>query len=628
MSHSTTEHPTLSLAPGRGLTPRSATAEVARQVQRVLSHEHTLLRLLREREDLELGHLVSLAARLFDVPLAFIALVDEQQLWVLHTTLDIPRSVALEGTFCEEVFSRDELCVVHDALESPRFRDHVAVAQHGVRFYAGAPLRLHSGAPVGTLGLMAYEPRELTEERREWLALLAEQANCALRQSAELIVMRRQLQEEAFFDALTHLPKQALAREQLQEALRALEGSGRALMVLRLDLNQFTSVNEVLGRQTGDQILREVARRLRAALPASATVARWQGDEFLVVTHATAEPEVTASLAQRLLRAITEAPFVCGDTTHYLTASGGASVYPGDGGDADTLLDRASMALREARSSADNHLQFYSQLRNRDLHDQLFLWNELHAALQRGEFWMAYQPKVDLGTGAICGAEALIRWNHPRHGFISPARFIPVAEETGLIGELGLWTLRRTCAQLRQWLDEGLSPVPVAVNIANAQLQAPGFAQQVLALLDEFQLDSHLLELELTERTLVADTQNAAAVIAELNQRGVTCSIDDFGTGYSSLSYLAGLPLHALKVDRSFVSRIGQDERAAGIVEAIIAMSHSLGLQVIAEGVETQQELDFLRRCRCDAFQGYLFCKPVPSDDFGQRLRRGDHLQS
>lgn len=628
MDRDTSNQPTLTLPPGV-MRPRSVTAEMAREVQRALSDEHELVRQMRERGDLSFQTLIALASTHFKVPQAVVMLSDQQHLWVEATAQPMPcQSEEDEDSLCHVTLRHNQLTVIEDTHADPLFSQHsITQGPDGVRFYAGAPLTLRGGTPVGVFCLLDTQPRHFGAQDREQLQHLAELAARELRQAGELLVMRRQLQDEAFFDPLTSLPRQALAHSRLQEALHAAFAEESGLVVMRLDLNQFTSVNEVLGRDTGDQILREVARRLRSNSPMGSMVARWQGDEFIIVTSAVQSGEAAAPLARRLLGAISDEPFVCQSTTHHLTAALGASVFPGDAKDADTLMDRASMALREARTSSDNHFLFYDQLRNRDLHDELFLWNELHSALKKQEFWMAYQPKVDLVTGQICGAEALIRWNHPQHGFISPGRFIPVAEQTGLISELGRWTLRRVCQQLHQWRSQGAQVVPVAVNIASAQLQEPGFVQHILDLLQEFKLERSLLALELTERTLVEDTQTASQVIDELSRHGVTCSIDDFGTGYSSLSYLAGLPLHALKVDRSFVSKIGSDERAGSIVEAIIGMSHSLGLRVIAEGVETQEELDFLRRCGCDSFQGYFFSKPVPSDDFIAQIHDQHRLE-
>ncbi|ALP63959.1 MULTISPECIES: sensor domain-containing protein [Paraburkholderia] len=437
-----------------------------------------------------------------------------------------------------------------------------------------------------------------------------------------LIRYQEQLEYQANYDSLTRLPNRNLLRDRLQHALIVAQRHHKGVAVVFIDLDGFKNVNDSLGHSVGDRLLSVVADRLARCARASDTVARHGGDEFVIVMKDTVDEQSLIAWMERVRASISEPVWLDG-TELYVGCSMGASLFPQDGDDAETLMKKADLAMYRAKDMGRNTFQFYQPEMNVSAGARLNLERRLRRALRDNEFLLHYQPQVDIETGQVVGMEALVRWSDPEVGLIPPSQFIPVAEESGLIGPLSEWVLREACRQNKAWQDEGLPPARVSVNLSARQFQQRDIAKLVMQVLEETGLDPQYLELELTESTIMRNAEEAVSMLNELHALGIGLAIDDFGTGYSSLSYLKRFPVDRLKIDRSFVSDIGESSDDETITSAIIALAHSLNLQVIAEGVETSTQLDFLKERACDEMQGYFFAKPLPHEAIPGMLQRG-----
>jgi len=426
-------------------------------------------------------------------------------------------------------------------------------------------------------------------------------------------------------DPLTDLPNQVLLEDRLHQALASAQRNQNQTALLFLDLDCFRLVNDSFGHKLGDRLLQVLAERLRRCLRESDTLSRRSGDEFVVLLANLRTPENAATVAEKLLRAVAEPVQVDGQELN-LTASIGISFYPHDGDTPELLLRNADTALYHAKRNGRNRYEFFAPAMNTRTREYLVMQGQLRRALERNEFELHYQPQVDLRGGRIIGAEALLRWRHPEVGLIPPGQFIPVAEECGLIVPIGEWVLQEACRQNRQWQQTGLAALPIAVNFSAIQFRCDGFQRDIELALRDHRLAPACLELELTEGVVMQEAERAAQILKELKAMGVRLSIDDFGTGYSSLSYLKRFPIDRIKVDRSFVHDMILNEEDAEITRAIIGLGHGLGLKVIAEGVETQDQLKFLRWQKCDDMQGYYFSKPLPAGSFEELLQSGRTL--
>jgi len=432
-------------------------------------------------------------------------------------------------------------------------------------------------------------------------------------------LLEEQVHHMAYFDALTGLPNRSLLQDRLAKALASARRRREKVALVFLDLDGFKTINDSLGHSVGDLFLKVVAERLKKFAREQDTVARIGGDEFVAVLTGVKDPADAAVTADRLMKEMTSAFVVQGHSLS-VTCSVGISVFPDHGTDSETLLKNADAAMYCAKESG-NSFQFFSQDMNGRAVERLTLENSLRGALEREEFFLEYQPQVDLATGKIIGAEALLRWRHPELGLVPPNKFIPIAENSGLIIPIGEWVLRTACAQARQWQDEGLPALPVAVNVSAVQFRQDRFLQVITNVLDETGLPPQYLELELTEGLLLSNSDVMLSMLQELKEIGVKLSIDDFGTGYSSLSYLQNFPVYKLKIDRSFVQAMTVSQDDAVITSTIINMGRSLNLTVIAEGVETEGQMSFLRAHGCDEIQGYYFSRPLAVADFTDKVR-------
>jgi diguanylate cyclase (GGDEF)-like protein/PAS domain S-box-containing protein len=443
-----------------------------------------------------------------------------------------------------------------------------------------------------------------------------------------------QIRQLAFFDGLTALPNRMLFKEQLAQALQRARRERRHAAVLFLDLDNFKRINDTLGHPVGDLLLQGVAQRLahsvrgqdsvsRAENPdGESSVARLGGDEFTVLLADIAEARDAAKVAQRIIESLVP-PFQLDDHEVFVSTSIGIALYPADGEDIDTLLKHADVAMYHAKSSGRARYQFYNKSVNATAFARLALESDLRRALEHGEFLLHYQPVLNALSDRVIGAEALVRWLHPEKGLLMPSDFIALAEETGLIGPLGEWVLKTACAQVQQWQRAGLPSLPVAVNISSVQLHQPHFAEAVEQTLLDTGLAPASLVLEVTENVLIDDSGGTFAALRRLCELGVRIAIDDFGTGFSSLSYLKRLPVDTLKIDQSFVKDIGNDPDNTAIASAVIALARSLKLNVVAEGVETREEREFLRANGCAGMQGFYFSRPLPPEKFVEAVLNG-----
>ena len=418
----------------------------------------------------------------------------------------------------------------------------------------------------------------------------------------------------AHHDALTKLPNRALLLDRLTQSLAYARWHRRLVAVMFLDLDRFKRINDTLGHAAGDQLLRALALRLKATLRERDTVARFGGDEFVMLLDDVASEKDVALLANKVLEAMTQ-PYQIDAHAFHLTASIGISLYPGDGQDTGTLLRNADIAMYRAKDLGKNTYQFYSAKMSQRAFERLALEASLRRALEQKEFVIYYQPQVNMATQELLGMEALLRWQHPELGLLAPADFLALLEETGLIIAVGDWVLRSACEQARAWCNAGLAPVRVAVNLSGHQLRQANFCATVTQLLKTYHLPNGCLELEITENVLMQDAERALSALAQVDRTCIRVAIDDFGTGYSSLGYLKRFPIDTLKIDRSFVRDITTDPQDAAIVRSVIAMARSLNLEVIAEGVEHEQQLAFLRNEQCHIIQGYFISPPLPAPE-------------
>ncbi len=426
-------------------------------------------------------------------------------------------------------------------------------------------------------------------------------------------------------DALTDLPNRILLNDRLAQAIALARRQGKQLAVMFLDLDRFKHINDSLGHAVGDQLLQSVAQRLTAVVRSSDTVCRQGGDEFVILLADVEHAEDAALSAQKILAALT-VPHRIDQLELHVTVSIGISIYPDDGQDADTLIKSADTAMYHAKEGGRNNYQFFEPDMNVLAVERHSIEGGLRRALERQEFMLHYQPKIDLESGVISGVEALVRWQHPQRGQILPEQFVWIAEDCGLIVPIGAWVLREACREAQTWQDAGLPPIPVAVNISAVQFRHKDFLQSLADILNDTGLAPRYLELELTESVLMHDADSTACVLKALKAMGVRLAIDDFGTGYSSLSYLKRFPIDTLKIDQSFLRDITHataDSDDAAIVAAVVSMGKNLNQRVIAEGVETREQLAFLQAQGCGEGQGFYFSRPVTAEELVTLLRTG-----
>ncbi|MBN9428621.1 MAG: EAL domain-containing protein [Burkholderiales bacterium] len=460
---------------------------------------------------------------------------------------------------------------------------------------------------------------ELEMRVRERTDALARANEHLLNEIAERRVAECRIRHLAHHDSLTGLPNRRLLEQRVGEALTQARQRGRGCAVVFLDLDRFKTINDSLGHGVGDGLLKAVARRLAEVVRPTDTVARVGGDEFVLLLADIAGADDAVHVAERVLERLSQ-PYRIERHSLRITPSIGIALSPRDGDEAETLLGHADAAMYHAKAQGRQCFQFFTENVLRSSSQRLQMENELHGAVLHGELRLHYQPRIELARGTLSATEALVRWQHPEKGLVSPGEFIPLAEETGLIHAIGDWVLREACRQQRLWRDRGLPVKPVAVNLSAQQFRSRDLHDSIRRILSDARLPAHLLELEITESTLMHNTGETLDTLQRLASSGVKISIDDFGTGYSSLAYLKRFPVDLLKIDRSFVRDIHTDPDDAAIVRAIIGLAKSLGLQVVAEGVETREQANFLNATGCDEVQGFLFGRPMPPEGVEQYI--------
>jgi diguanylate cyclase (GGDEF)-like protein len=463
---------------------------------------------------------------------------------------------------------------------------------------------------------------QLEEKVQERTAALRKTTEELQEQIAERNRAEERVNYLAYYDLLTQLPNRALFRDRLAQSLGLAHRDNQILGVLRLSIDRLKNITDTLGPAMGDQLVCQIAGRLKESMRDGDTLGYWGSDEFAFLFTQLESAEGVIEIAQRMQLAL-EPPFNLDGHEIYATSSAGIVLYPLNGEDEETLMKNAGAALFQAKERGGNNYEFYTAGMNSTALERLSMEGSLRRAIEREEFVIHYQPKVDVNTWQIVGAEALIRWQHPERGLLPPAEFILLAEDAGLMSDIGDWCLRASCLQLQRWNSSGSHSLTISSNISARRFQQPDFFGSVAAMLQAIGLDPNHVELELTESSIMTNPESAIKTLNALKSIGVKISVDDFGTGFSSLAYLKRLPIDILKIDRSFVNDATTDPADAALVMAIITLAHNLRLKVVAEGVETEEQLKFLHLLRCDEIQGFLFSKPLPAEEFEELLVRG-----
>ncbi|MFN3790162.1 putative bifunctional diguanylate cyclase/phosphodiesterase [Massilia sp.] len=598
-------------------------------------------RLLGSAPEETFDRITRIAARLLGVPIALVSLIDRDRQWFKSRTgldaCETPRDIS----FCGHAILSDEPMVVPDAAQDARFVDNPLVTgSMQLRFYAGVQLYSVDRKKIGTLCVIDSKPRHLDPGELDalrdlarmveqlvyhrQLAMAAQSLSERLQDAAQAPGRTPATGELAWLvahDLLTGLPNRQAMLRAIQRSIAGWRQDGTPALVACINIDRFKRFNETLGHRAGDEILVGLATSLQSLLREGDMLARAGSDEFLVLLHARGEHPEPERALDRIMAASNRAiPTPDGEIA--LTCSIGTTLLPQDGDDADALLNNAVTAMRHAKAQGRGAIvRFKPELRT-EHGRHLTLESHLRRAIAQDELLVLYQPKADLRGSSLAGFEALVRWRHPDFGLIAPDEFIPIAEESGMIVPIGEWVLRSAVAQLAAWRAEGLPPVPVAVNLSARQFLQSDVVATVGGLLDEAKLAPGLLELELTESVSMADPERSVVVMRGLGELGVMLSIDDFGTGYSSFGYLRRLPLDKLKIDKSFVQDMAHSAESSAIVQAIVAMAHRLQLTVVAEGVETADQVAALRKAECDQIQGYYYSRPLEARDCAAFIRR------
>jgi diguanylate cyclase (GGDEF)-like protein/PAS domain S-box-containing protein len=520
-------------------------------------------------------------------------------------------------TMSLEAMARRGPVVCNDIATDARMRPWRANAlKRGYSSAAIFPLLLEQRA-IGVFVLYAPEPGFFDEEEMKLLVEMAGDVSFAVDHIAKEV----KLNYLAYYDALTGLPNRALFNDRLDQRVSAAHHDRKVFSVMVLDIARFRHINETLGRHGGDDLLRQVAERLKGALEETDDLAHLGGDYFAIATHRAGGGEGLAHFLERTLPGVSGQPFRVGGDELRIAFRSGVALYPADGSSTDGLLKNAEAALKDAKRTGDRY-QFYAPQMNAWVAQRLKLENDLRIAIERDQYVLHYQPRFDLTSGQIVGMEALIRWQHPERGLVSPGEFIPLLEETGLIFDVGRWALARAALQHVAWCARGRLPPRIAVNVSLAQLQRPDFIDHVKDALAPVDRAAERIDLEITESMLMEDILGTIEKLKAMQSLGLHIALDDFGTGYSSLSYLARLPINSLKVDRSFIMQMSKGPEQMAIVATVVSLARALNLKVVAEGVETEEQTNLLRLLRCDEVQGYLFGRPVPPEELEGKLRQ------
>ncbi len=502
----------------------------------------------------------------------------------------------------------------------------------GGHFMRGLNRLREDKQPVSFEFTLIHDRRVLYYEVR-MMPVKGVQAIALVRDITERKLAEEQIAYLAYHDSLTGLPNTRLFKDRLIQGIEQAQRNEKILAVVFLDLDRFKLINDTMGHDVGDQLLQVVSERLMEAVRRSdsialnnltnmsSSVARLGGDEFTILLEDIVDTQAISRICERLIELVSQ-PLELRDQEVYTSASIGIALYPHDGDTVDVLLRNADVAMYHAKERGRNNYQFFTEEMNKATEERFQLENNMRKALQNNEIKLYYQPQVSITSGQIVGMEALIRWKHPEKGFISPASFIPIAEESGLIVQIGEWVIQEACRQSARWREEGFKPVRISVNVSAKQLQEATLTDVIQKNLQFYNIDPNSLGVELTETAIILEPELALSRLEQIKALGIKLSMDDFGTGYSSLSYLKRYPIDTLKIDQAFIRSVTVDNEDGALVKAIIAMAHALGMDVVAEGVELQEQLEFLGVHGCDTMQGYLFSRPVPAAELETLLRK------
>lgn len=571
------------------------------------------LALLDSKAERRFDRYTQLIADLFDFPVVLISLVDRDRQWFKSRfgwdQSEVPRDIS----FCGHALNQPSVMVVPDALEDPRFAGNPLVTgEPYIRFYAGAVVHGPSGQPLGTLCVIDHQPRHFDERQCDHLRQLADLVESEIAHSHDLQALRASVEFTAYYDPLTRLPNRRLLMDRLNQLLALADVKSLQVTVLLFNIAGLRLINQNLGTEGGDELLRQLGQRLTRHCPTGGTVARLQADE-LVMIFPVREPKQREAVIRRIHLALSQS-YTYRGRDHYLRVQVGASLFPDQGATAGQLIEQASAAIRADHQGLPSAVRYFSREHSEALAERIKIESCLQKALIRNELYLLYQPIISLQSGEMIGVEALLRWDCPEMGLISPDRFIPMAEETGLILPIGRWVRNEACRQLRKWRSDPDWNIPIAINVSPVELARPEFAPELLQKLSTEHLPAELLWIEITEFSLLDDNSRVRQNLEALKTRSIRVNIDDFGTGYSSLSYLSRLPVNSLKIDRSFIDGLPENAGGATLTRTIISMASALGLGQVAEGVENRLQLEFLRDHDCQLGQGYLISRPVAAD--------------
>lgn len=572
------------------------------------------LHLLKAASELRLDRYSSLIADIFDLPTVLITFIDGEQQWLKTSEDKKMLNMAKDISFCQQTINHDDVLVVPDTSKDMRFStDPQVLGPPYIRFYAGIVVHDPHGNALGSLCAIDRVPREFNPRQCQQLRQFADLIENEIRHVYDLDVLRTSIQHSACYDELTKLPNRQLLNVYLNKLTRLSRRDQGKTAVLIFHLPDLYLIKQSFNENVVNTLLKEVGQRLRSCCPDGGTLARVEADEFALAFYTRkSEPNQIDQVVNNA-RAAMGQPFLSGGDL-YLRVRIGGSVYPDDGTSAVGLIERASTAARYTNRDCRDDTRFFCHSESMGVCERLKIESQLRGAIEKAQLHLTYQPIISLQDGTLSSVEALLRWDNPELGRVPPERFIPIAEQTGLIVAIGQWVQQEVFRQLKQWREQGNWDVPIAINVAAVELLQPTYAAKLLEQMKENNVPSALLNIEVTECSQLADSIQADRNIDLLSEASVHINIDDFGTGYSSLAYLRRLPLHKLKIDRSFILGLPQDMREATLTQTILSMATALHLDTVAEGVENQQQLDYLRGSQCDFAQGFFISKPVLPD--------------
>ncbi|ALS98265.1 GGDEF domain-containing protein [Lacimicrobium alkaliphilum] len=574
------------------------------------------LNILDTAAEVRFDRYTSMVADIFDFPVVLVSLVSHDRQWFKSSIgLDLkecPRDISL----CGHAIVQQGVMVIPDTLKDKRFANNPLVTgEPYIRFYAGAVVHSPKGQPLGTLCLIDHEPREFNEQQCKRLRQFAELIESEIKHNSDLEELRASVEFSAFYDPLTQLPNRRLLTDRLEKLLELSEFEKRQVAVLLFNVAGLRLFNQSLGTEAGDELLRQLADRLQGCCPAGGTVARLQADEFVLVFPSLNSNKNHIDKVAEQARAALVKSFRLMSKEHYIRVQIGASVFPDNGVTSAGLLEQASAAIRFAGQGEPGAICYFNKAESESISENLKIESSLRGALENNEFSLLYQPIVNLEDAKLAGVEALLRWHNKELGSVPPDKFIPIAERNGLIVAIGRWVQQEVCRQIKCWSTQNSWALPVAINVAAAELLQPEFSTNLIQRMEADGIAPELLWVEVTEFSLASDSPTVDENLALLSKAQIRVHIDDFGTGYSSLSYLQRMPISSLKIDRSFINGLPHNNQELALTRSILSMSSDLGLATVAEGIENRQQYDFLRDSGCKMGQGFLLARPLQASE-------------